>query len=46
MTLQSRKPCDDGEHEYMLNYGGPLGQWTLPEALAQWRGKHNQEVPA
>lgn len=46
VTLQSRKPCDDGEHEYMLNYGGPLGQWTLPEALAQWRGKHNQEVPA
>ena len=46
IKLYSRKPCDDGEHEYQLNYGGPLGQWTLSEALAQWRVKHSQEVPA
>ena len=27
---------------WQLNYGAPLGQWTLREGLAQWKKKHSQ----
>lgn len=44
VKLYSRKKCDDGVHEYQLQYGGPLGQWTLAEALEMWTTKHAQVV--
>jgi hypothetical protein len=43
---------DDGETDmskiyynqgWQLNYGAPLGQWTLAEGLAEWKKKHSQE---
>jgi hypothetical protein len=40
VKLYSRKKCDDGVHQFQLQYGGPLGQWTLAEALDQWRTRH------
>lgn len=30
----------DGVHEFMLNYGGPMGEKTLAEHLAIWRAKN------
>ena len=27
---------------WQLNYGAPLGQWTLAEGLAEWKKKHSQ----
>lgn len=41
IKLHSRKPCDQPEYEYQLQYGGPLGQWTLAEALDTWKTKHS-----
>lgn len=40
VKLYSRKPCDDGHHQFQLQYGGPLGQWTLAEGLEMWQAKH------
>jgi len=45
VKLTSRKPCDDGIHTYQLQYGGPLGQWTLAEALELWQAKHTHLTP-
>lgn len=45
VKLYSRKPCEDGVHKFQLQYGGPLGQWTLAEALEMWRAKHGTFVP-
>lgn len=42
VKLYSRKACDDGIHTYQLQYGGPLGQWTLDEALSSWKDKHSK----
>ncbi|WP_367139382.1 hypothetical protein [Saccharothrix sp. HUAS TT1] len=42
----SRKNCDDGVHRYQLQYGGPLGQWTLAEALELWRKRHGKATAA
>jgi hypothetical protein len=28
---------------YEINYGAPLGQWTLQEGLALWKKKHSQK---
>ncbi|MBB3665951.1 hypothetical protein FB384_004910 [Prauserella sediminis] len=42
IKLHSRKPCDDEHYAYQLQYGGPLGQWTLAEALEMWKAKHAQ----
>ena len=28
---------------YEINYGAPLGQWTLKEGLALWKKKHSQK---
>jgi hypothetical protein len=44
VVLFARKPCEDGVHPWQLQYGGPLGQWTLPEALARWSARHGQLV--
>lgn len=27
---------------YQLNYGAPMGQWTLAEGLELWKKKHSQ----
>jgi hypothetical protein len=40
VKLYSRNTCEDGTHQFQLQYGGPLGQWTLAEALAMWTAKH------
>jgi hypothetical protein len=44
VKLYSRKPCDDGIHQYQLQYGGPLGQWSLAEAAEMWLAKNGQKV--
>lgn len=28
---------------YEINYGAPMGQWTLQEGLAIWKKKHSQK---
>jgi len=28
--------------KYVLNYGGPMGEWTLQEGLALWKKKHGK----
>lgn len=28
---------------YEINYGAPMGQWTLKEGLALWKKKHSQK---
>lgn len=43
--LLSRKEID-GEWAYQLNYGARLGEWTLGEALAQWRDREEQPAAA
>lgn len=41
MKLASRKePAEDGVHRFQLQYNGPLGDWTLQEALQIWTKKH------
>lgn len=44
VKLASRKPCTDGVHTYQLQYSGPLGQWTLAEALELWTTKHGRHT--
>jgi hypothetical protein len=34
------------EFTYKLNYAAELGQWSLDEALAQWRAKYGKETIA
>lgn len=36
MSLTSRKPAEDGIHEFQLQYEGPMGKWTLQEGLKMW----------
>ena len=36
MKLGSRKPAEDGAHEFQLQYEGPMGEWTLQEGLKMW----------
>ena len=31
-----------GRYLYKVNYGAPMGRWTLKEGLAQWKKKHSQ----
>lgn len=40
VKLYGRKPCESSDHTWQLQYGGPIGQWTLDEALEMWRAKH------
>jgi hypothetical protein len=40
VRLNSRKPCTTSDHTWQLDYGGPLGQWTLAEALAMWKARN------
>lgn len=35
-----REPATDGIHEWMLNYGGPMGEQTLQEHFEAWKAKH------
>lgn len=44
--LVTRKELADGEWTYQLNYGAPLGEWTLEEALARWRDREEQRAAA
>ena len=43
----SRAAIDPANAYYMqpyeINYGAPLGQWTLKEGLALWKKKHSQK---
>jgi len=41
--LKRTEPGGDGIHRYQLQYGGPLGELTLPEALAYWKTKHGAD---
>lgn len=41
VRLYQRKE-GDGAHRYQLTYVGPLGEWTLQEALEMWRAKHGK----
>lgn len=44
VKLQKRsEPAADGIHRYQLQYGGPLGAWTLQEALAEWKRRHGKD---
>ncbi|WP_433358542.1 hypothetical protein ACQPYV_23055 [Micromonospora saelicesensis] len=44
VKLQKRsEPAADGIHRYQLQYGGPLGDWTLAEALAEWKRRHGKD---
>ncbi|MFC1418714.1 putative antirestriction adenine methyltransferase [Streptacidiphilus cavernicola] len=40
MKLTKRAPCEDGQHTWQLQYGAPLGQWTLAQGLELWLRKH------
>ena len=31
---------------FMLNYGAPIGQWTLAEGFAEWKKKYGNDVEA
>jgi len=42
VRLLSRKPCTISNHAFQLSYVGPLGEWTLADALAMWRAKHGK----
>jgi hypothetical protein len=45
VKLQKRtEPAADGLHRYQLQYGGPLGAWTLAEALTMWRTRHGGDL--
>jgi hypothetical protein len=37
---ESKNPAKDGVHKWAINYGGPVGRWTLAEALAEWKKRH------
>ncbi len=39
MKLASRKPAEDGIHEFQLQYEGAMGEWTLQEGLTMWAEK-------
>ncbi|MFC4060216.1 Hint domain-containing protein [Planomonospora corallina] len=45
VKLQKRtEPGGDGIHAYQLQYGGPLGAYTLDEALQLWKRKHGTDM--
>jgi hypothetical protein len=39
-TLLSRREDDTQPGKWVLNYGAPIGGWTLAEGLETWRAKH------
>ncbi|MFI6290062.1 hypothetical protein ACIBEJ_00665 [Nonomuraea sp. NPDC050790] len=44
VVLQKRtEPAADGVHRYQLQYGGPLGECTLADALDLWKRKHGKD---
>ncbi|WNI20395.1 hypothetical protein [Actinacidiphila sp. ITFR-21] len=43
-TEASAKDPGDGIHRYQLQYGGPLGAYTLAEALDLWKRKHGSDM--
>ncbi|MGP4000741.1 GNAT-like putative antirestriction protein [Streptomyces sp. 8N706] len=45
VKLQKRsEPAGDDIHRYQLQYGGPLGTYTLAEALDLWKRKHGKDM--
>jgi hypothetical protein len=45
VKLEKRtEPAADGVHRYQLQYGGPMGQRTLAEALDLWKRKHGKDT--
>ncbi|MEV5930943.1 hypothetical protein ACPCSG_23635 [Streptomyces cellulosae] len=45
VRLQKRtEPGADGIHRYQLQYGGPLGAYSLDEALNLWKTKHGKDM--
>lgn len=45
VRLQKRsEPAADGIHRFQLQYGGPLGRWTLAEALTEWKRRHGKDL--
>jgi len=44
MKLLNRGKGKDGIHAFTLNYGAPMGQWTLQEGLDLWKKKHGSDV--
>ncbi|GIE28930.1 hypothetical protein Ait01nite_019750 [Actinoplanes italicus] len=45
VRLQKRtEPAADKIHRFQLQYGGPLGGWTLNEALAEWKRRHGKDA--
>lgn len=45
VALQKRtEPAGDDIHRYQLQYGGPLGGYTLNEALDLWKRKHGKDM--
>ncbi|MFF3665440.1 putative antirestriction adenine methyltransferase [Microtetraspora malaysiensis] len=44
VVLQKRsEPAGDGVHRYQLQYGGPVGNHTLAQALDLWKRKHGKD---
>ncbi|MFF4292110.1 hypothetical protein ACFY0N_00465 [Streptomyces vinaceus] len=43
-TEASAKDPGDGIHRYQLQYGGPLGEYDLAEALDLWKRKHGKDM--
>jgi hypothetical protein len=41
--LKRTQPAADGIHTYQLQYGGPLGERSLPDTLALWKAKHGSD---
>ncbi|MGI5293089.1 hypothetical protein ACQEVF_58625 [Nonomuraea polychroma] len=46
VKLTGRKTGKDvtTDHAYQLQYGGPLGSWTLDEALTMWKTRHGSHL--
>lgn len=42
--LKRTQPGADGIHAYELQYGGPMGQFTLAETLQLWKRKHGSDL--
>lgn len=43
MKLLRRGEGDDGHHQHKLQYGAPIGEWTLAEGLAMWQKRWSAE---
>lgn len=43
ISKKDGKPGVDA-HKYILNYGARLGQWSLEEAMKEWKAKYGEKV--